>query len=124
MATNTSKQTHTAPATPTDQVTADGPTRRARRPDPVPEQQPWRSNADAKGWRTVYRGDGQPRPVASSVVVELTADQDEWLDDAAAAAGLTLHEFIGDLIENARRADLARQSDQPRQLGAGSATGN
>src|SRR3954452_68743 len=71
-ATETSERTQTAGVASTDRAIPDGSAERARRPDPVPEQQPWRSDADVKGWRTVYRGDGQPRPVASSVVVELT----------------------------------------------------
>jgi hypothetical protein len=47
--------------------------------------------------------------VTSSLVVELTAEQDDWLDAAADAAGLTPHEFVGKLIEDARRADLAQR---------------
>jgi hypothetical protein len=77
-------------------------------PDPIPEQQPWRSPEDAKGWRTIYRGQGRRRQVRSSVVLELTPAQNEWIDGAAEAAGLTLHEFLGKLIDDARAADVAR----------------
>jgi hypothetical protein len=78
------------------------------RPDPVPEQQPWRSPQDAKGWRTIYRGTGQRRQLRSSVVLELTPAQNEWIDGAAEAAGLTPHEFLGKLIDDARTADAGR----------------
>jgi hypothetical protein len=42
------------------------------------------------------------------VVLELTPAQNEWIDGAAEAAGLTLHEFLGKLIDDARAADVAR----------------
>ncbi|MDQ3701251.1 MAG: hypothetical protein M3442_10060 [Chloroflexota bacterium] len=73
-------------------------------PDPVPEQQPWHTPEDAKGWRTVYRGSGQPRQVKNSVVLDLSPEQWAWLQHAAAAAGLTPHDVLGKLVDDARAA--------------------
>jgi hypothetical protein len=75
-------------------------------PDPTPEQQPWLTDEDTKGWQTVYRGTGQRRQVRSSVVVELTPEQRAWLDRAGQASGLLRHQLIDKLIEDARLADL------------------
>jgi hypothetical protein len=71
------------------------------------DPQPWHTDADTAGWRTVYRGTGQPRDVRSSVVVELSAEQESWLDTVAEARGLTLAELVGRLIEEARIASQA-----------------
>ena len=92
----TPEQTGTAPATPA------GP---AGRPDPLPEQQPWRSPEDAKGWRVVYRGTGQRREITSGLVLELTPEQRAWVGQRARAAGITPHAIIKQLIDEARAAD-------------------
>lgn len=84
--------------------------------DPIPEQQPWRSDSDAKGWHVVYRGNGRPRQITSSIVIELTAEQDDWVDAAAEIAGLMPHEFISKLIESARLA--SQPGDSVRSAGA------
>lgn len=68
---------------------------------------PWHRKEDATGWETVYRGTGQRRPSKSVVELELTEEQDEWLDVAAEAVGLTPHQFLRKLIDDARRTTPA-----------------
>ena len=78
---------------------ADAPSR-----SPAAEPQPWHTDEDAKGWRTVYRGTGQRRQVHTGVLVDLTPEQKAWIDGAAEATGLTLVGFIHKLIDDARAA--------------------
>lgn len=78
---------------------------------PGPWDAPWHRKGDATGWETVYRGTGQRRPSKSVVELELTAAQDEWLNVAAKAVGLTPHQFLRNLIDDARRAAPAKQPE-------------
>src|SRR5437867_3596714 len=75
--------------------------------DPVPEQQPWRFPEDAQGWQRIYRGTGQRRQVKNSVVVDLAPPQWTWLNRAAATQGLSLHEFLSKLIDEAAASSVA-----------------
>ena len=88
---------------------ANGDSQRAKGPkhEPGPWDAPWRSTADASGWETTYRGTGQTREVTSSLVLELTSEQNAWLDRAAEAAGITPHAVLKRLIDEARTAGAA-----------------
>jgi hypothetical protein len=83
-------------------------------PDPTPEQEPWFTDEDAEGWRTVYRGTGERRQganrVRSNVVVPLTPEQNDWIERTAEAAGLLAPELIARLIDDARRGRLSNQA--------------
>lgn len=107
----TTGTTGTSAAATTNAEAIETPRPQGGPPDPVPEQRPWLTDEDAQGWRTVYRGTGQPAPpghgVNSSVVVDLTHEQRAWLDRASRAAGLLRHQLIAKLIDDARRADPA-----------------
>jgi hypothetical protein len=79
----------------------------SRKPDAVPGSwdAPWQKPDDAAGWETTYRGSGQAREVTSSFVLELTPEQNEWIDRVAEAAGITPHAVLKRLIDEARSAD-------------------
>ena len=73
---------------------------------PTPEQAPWSKDEDAEGWTTIHRGDGGPRPpVGARLAVSLTADQMDWLEERAEAAGLDVFAFVARLIDEARAAE-------------------
>ena len=86
---------------------ANGASRRPKNPtaEPGPWDAPWKSGDDASGWETTYRGSGEPRAITSSLVLELTSEQNEWIDRAAEAAGITPHAVLKGLIDEARTAD-------------------
>jgi hypothetical protein len=90
-------------------ATAETPAKPTWGADPVPEQQPWRTPDDAKGWRRIYRGTGQKRQVKHSVVLDLTPEQWSWLNRAAGARDAVLHDFLSALIEEARLTDEAAE---------------
>ena len=68
-----------------------------------PEPQPRRSREDRRGWRVVDRGRGvgAPPPLIT-VEVALDAAQSEWVEAAAARAGLDYEHYIKSLIDAAR----------------------
>jgi hypothetical protein len=92
-------------------------------PDPAREQEPWFTDEDAKGWRTVYRGTGERRQganrVRSSVVVPLTPEQNDWIERTAEASGLLAHELIARLIDDARRDGPSNQAKTDEPIGDG-----
>jgi hypothetical protein len=71
---------------------------------------PWDRKEDAAGWETVYRGTGQRREVGISVVLDLTPEQNRWLRLATTQSGLSLHDFLAKVIEDAR---IAAEGDEP-----------
>lgn len=83
-------------------------------PDPQPEQQPWRTREDAQGWQVVYRGRGERRQVRSALVVELTGDQEDWLDETAEAAGVSPDDLLRQLIDQARQAQATNAGDSAK----------
>jgi hypothetical protein len=102
----TAKTTQTPSTTAGDDPSEGGHTlKKGGPPDPLPEQRPWLTEEDTRGWRTVYRGAGRRGQVRSSVVVELTPEQREWLDRTGRATGLLRHQLIAKLIDDARLAD-------------------
>jgi hypothetical protein len=92
---------------PTPSSTANGASRRSKKPETKPGlwDAPWKSIEDASGWKTTYRGTGQARELTSSLVLELTPEQNAWIDGAAEAAGITPHAVLKQLIDKARTAD-------------------
>lgn len=83
---------------------------------PGPWDAPWHRKEDATGWETVYRGTGRRRRVRSIVELELTPEQNEWVDRAAEAAGLSLHDFLAKLIDDARAVDT-HEGTNPAKTG-------
>ena len=75
--------------------------------DPEPEQQPWLTPEDSRGWQRVYRGTGQKREVRNSLLLDLTPEQWTWLTRTAQKRGVIMHNVLGSLIEQARLADEA-----------------
>ncbi|MBI3969876.1 MAG: hypothetical protein HY332_01185 [Chloroflexi bacterium] len=96
---------HTSAA---EKATPAKPGRKAAQPGPW--DAPWHHKEDSTGWETVYRGTGQRREITSSLVLELTPEQNEWVDRAAEAGGVTPHAIIRQLIDDARAADEAEQA--------------
>ena len=92
---------------PTTSSPANGAPRRSKKPaaKPGPWDAPWKSTENASGWETTYRGTGEAREVTSSLVLELTPEQNAWIDGAAEAAGITPHAVLKQLIDRARNAD-------------------
>ncbi|HEV8634324.1 MAG TPA: hypothetical protein VG370_08840 [Chloroflexota bacterium] len=89
----------------------------AGRPDPVPEQRPWLTAEDAAGWRTAYVGDGRRREVKSRMVLELSDEQWDWLEEAAEAAGLDEFALVRKLIDDARAAAARRSRRAKKKAG-------
>ncbi|MGH2354341.1 MAG: hypothetical protein ACRDI2_08320 [Chloroflexota bacterium] len=116
----TIQRTKRTPPTPTrrqaDAATAATPAEVAAAPAEAggPWDAPRHTKEDSKGWRTIYRGNGQRRQVKSVLELELTPEQDAWLDRVAEAAGLTPHALLSKLIDDARAAEDAA----PRALRA------
>jgi hypothetical protein len=109
MTAETTQTTNTIAGNDPSQV--DHTLEKAGPPDPVPEQRPWLTEEDTRGWRTVYRGAGRRGRVRSSVVVELTPAQREWLDRTGRATGLLRHQLIAKLIDDARLADPVTRAE-------------
>lgn len=83
---------------------------------PKPEQTPWHKPEDAKGWTTIHRGEGRPRPpVAARLAVSLTAEQMAWVERQAEAAGLDVFAFMAKLVDDARAAEARAQAKLAKQ---------
>jgi hypothetical protein len=67
-----------------------------------PEQQPWHTPEDAKGWQVLARGKRQPRRIAVSVLVEFDHDQSEWLSQEAERTGQDYDEIVKRLVDAQR----------------------
>ncbi|MGH2354264.1 MAG: hypothetical protein ACRDJN_21880 [Chloroflexota bacterium] len=65
---------------------------------------PWTTPEDREGWEVVARGEGRHDlpPVRTSIIISMDPDQADWVEDAAAAAGLAPEEFVLRLINEAR----------------------
>ena len=113
------QRTETPPAAASDDMshTPMTATQAAQQGRPGPWDQPWRHKEDATGWETVYRGTGQRREVGISVVLDLTPRQNQWLRRATKETGLSLHDFLSKMIEDARVAAEAGQSPPPGLAG-------
>ena len=99
---------HRKPTTPLPPVNGAprGAPRRPKRPaaQSVSWDAPWKSADDATGWTATYRGTGRAHEVTSSLVLELTPEQNEWIDRVAEATGITPHAVLKRLIDEARAA--------------------
>ena len=71
------------------------------------DPEPPREGEDRRRWRTVYRGRNIPRQVGAVVELELTAEQEAWLDTLASEQGLTLVEAVSRALDLARTHDTA-----------------
>ena len=77
-------------------------TSKRRRPrDRVPR--PWLTDEDEAGWVADGTSDDVPRgPVRLAVLLELDAEQTEWVHRASTAAGLDYVSFLTKLIDDVR----------------------
>lgn len=71
---------------------------------PRPEQQPWLTPEEARGWRVVARGKRQPRRTAVSVMVDFDLDQSDWLSREAGRTGQHFDDIIKRLVDTERAA--------------------
>ncbi len=78
--------------------------------DSPPEQVPWRDSKDREGWQVVARGDGRPRELAISIMVDLDAEQSAWLREEAEQARRDYDDIILELIDAARLSGAAAQN--------------
>ena len=76
--------------------------------DAASDPQPLHSPEDAKGWRIVARGNrkGAPPPLIR-VVVDLDAEQSEWLRQEARRTGLDYVALVERLIDEKRTGSAA-----------------
>lgn len=72
---------------------------------PEPEQRPWLTADDTRGWERVARGSGAPEPPPLiRVVVDLNAEQSAWLREEAKRTGLDYVTLVEQLVEERRVA--------------------
>ena len=82
---------------------------------PKREQQPWHSPEDAQGWTRIHRGAGRTRPpVGARLAVPLTAEQMDWVEERAQAAGLDVSAFMAKLVDDARAAEARLKKKRAR----------
>ena len=82
------------------------PARRASKPTEA-EPQPWLTADDAKGWTVVARGkrrSGSALAPLTRVVLDLDAEQSDWLDREVERTGVGYGELLKQLIDEKRAA--------------------
>ena len=81
---------------------------RVPRTPPRPEQQPWLTGDDLKGWTRIHRGPAKGKMPLISVEIDLDRPQSEWVRSEAKRTGLDYTEVVKGLVEQARQADVRR----------------
>ena len=79
---------------------------------PQPEQRPWDSVEDTKGWTRIYRGRGKGKMPLISVQVDFDRAQSEWLRAESARTGFDYATLVGRLIEAARSTSSGRLAEK------------
>jgi hypothetical protein len=71
-----------------------------------PRLQPWTKPEDRQGWELVARGRGRRNapPVKTAIMLSLDREQADWLEDTAAAAGLSPEDYLLRLLDDTRQA--------------------
>jgi hypothetical protein len=83
-------------------------TDRVPRAAPRPEQQPWLTEDDAKGWTRIHRGPATGKMPLIGVELDFDRPQSEWVRREAERTGLEYTEVVRRLVEQARQADERR----------------
>jgi len=88
-------------------TTTDQPRKAAKTATPTRlDPEPWTSAKDHEGRHAIARGRGIPRRLAVSVMVDLDAEQSEWLRNEARRTGIDYHDIIKNLLNRERAERL------------------